>query len=96
MGLFNTTTPETICKAYVDNSQGIDGSAWEAIKEGVISTYIITQAFTSASAAGAGALAGYAGIASAVSQLGLGGLTTTIAGMIGSSVTGAAATAVVT
>jgi hypothetical protein len=41
-------------------------------------------------------LAGYAGIASAVSQLGLGGLTTALAGMMGSSVAGAAATAVVT
>ena len=56
----------------------------------------LLRGITSATAAGAGSLAGYAGIASGVSQLGLGSLTTAIAGMMGSSVTGAAATAVVT
>lgn len=45
---------------------------------------------------GAGPLAGYAGMASAVSQLGIGGLVTSMAGFFGSSATGAAATAVVT
>jgi hypothetical protein len=49
-----------------------------------------------AAAHGAGSLAGYAGIASAVSKLGLGCVTTSIAGAMGSSATGAAATAVVT
>jgi len=93
---FLNTTPEAICKAYIDNSRGIDNSAWEALKEGSLSTYIIIQSVSSASAAGAGALSAYAGIASSVSQLGLGWLTTAIAGMMGSSVTGAAATAVVT
>jgi hypothetical protein len=41
-------------------------------------------------------LSGYAGIASMVSHAGLGGLTSTIAGLLGSNVSGAAATAVVT
>ncbi|MBR8833153.1 MAG: hypothetical protein DSM106950_03685 [Stigonema ocellatum SAG 48.90 = DSM 106950] len=41
-------------------------------------------------------MAGYAGIASAVSHLGNGSLTSAIAGMMGSNVAGAAATAVVT
>lgn len=93
---FLNTTPETVCRAYFDKLDGIDSSTWAAIEEGVTSTYTITQAVTSASAAGAGSLAGYAGIASAVSQLGLGGVMTTIAGMMGSNVAGAAATAVVT
>lgn len=49
-----------------------------------------------AAAHGAGSLAGYAGVASAVSKLGLGWATTSIAGAMGSSASGAAATAVVT
>ena len=49
----------------------------------------------SAAAAGAGSLAGYAGAASAVSSLGLGGVTTAVAGAMGSSATGAAATTLV-
>lgn len=57
---------------------------------------VTTSAIASAAAAGAGSLAGYAGMASAVSSLGLGGATTAIAGAMGSSVSGAAATAVVT
>lgn len=69
---FLNTTPETVCRAYFDKLDGIDSSTWAAIEEGVTSTFTITQAITSASAAGAGSLAGYAGIASAVSQLGLG------------------------
>ncbi|WP_413269506.1 hypothetical protein [Floridanema aerugineum] len=93
---FLNTTPEMVCRAYFDQLNGIDNSTWAAIEQGVTSTYAITQAINSASAAGAGSLAGYAGIASAVSELGLGGLMTTIAGMMGSNVAGAAATAVVT
>ncbi|MBE9226513.1 hypothetical protein IQ264_13880 [Phormidium sp. LEGE 05292] len=89
-------TPETICKAYFDKLKGIDNSKWAAIEEGLASTGTIATAIASASNAGAGALAGYAGIASAVSELGLGGIMTTIAGMMGSNVAGAAATAVVT
>ncbi|MCT7956689.1 hypothetical protein [Laspinema palackyanum] len=94
--IFLDATPEKICKAYQDMSTGIDGSSWSAIEEGAGTTVLLFQTITSASAAGAGNLAGYAGIASAVSQLGLGGLTTTLASVLGSSATGAAATAVVT
>lgn len=93
---FLNTTPETVCRAYLDQLRGVDTLKWQILNKGVAATWTITQAVPSASAAGAGALSGYAGIASAVSQLGLGGITTAIAGMMGSSVTGAAATAVVT
>ena len=41
-------------------------------------------------------MTGYAGMASTVSSLGLGSVTTSVAGAMGSSATGAAATAVVT
>lgn len=85
---FANTTPESFCRAYHDKLEGIDNSTWAAIEEGATSVFTITQAITSASSAGAGALAGYAGIASAVAHLGLGGLTTAIAGMMGSSATG--------
>nr|OEJ76636.1 hypothetical protein BH720_03510 [Desertifilum tharense IPPAS B-1220] len=93
---FLNATPETVCRAYLDQLRGTDTLKWQILQKGVAATWTITQAIPSASAAGAGALSGYAGIASAVSQLGLGGITTAIAGMMGSSVTGAAATAVVT
>lgn len=90
-------TIDRFCKAYLDRAHsGVDNSAQMAIKEGVASTVIIVHAINSASAAGGGSLAGYAGMASAVSHLGLGGLTTTIAAAMGSHATGAAATAVVT
>ncbi len=93
---FLSATPDTICKAYRDMNNGIDTSSWSAIEEGAGTTLLLFHTITSASAAGAGNLAGYAGIASAVSQLGLGGLTTTLASVLGSGATGAAATAVVT
>ncbi|MCT7961159.1 hypothetical protein NG791_10785 [Laspinema sp. D1] len=93
---FLSATPDTICKAYQDMKNGRDASSWSAIEEGAGTTLLLFNTITSASAAGAGNLAGYAGIASAVSQLGLGGLTTTLASVLGSSATGAAATAVVT
>lgn len=48
-----------------------------------------------AASAGAGTLAGYAGMASTVSSLGLGPVTTFVAGAMGSSATGAAATTMV-
>ncbi|RMH71400.1 MAG: hypothetical protein D6680_21750 [Cyanobacteria bacterium J007] len=85
-----------ICQAYLDHKNGIDNSTWNTLVTGSGTTVTILQSITSASAAGAGNLAGYAGIASAVSQLGLGGVTTTLAGFLGSNATGAAATAVVT
>lgn len=72
------------------SSKGLGGVA------GGATTSVITGAIASAAAAGAGNLAGYAGMASAVSSLGLGGVTTAIAGGMGTSVSGAAATAVVT
>jgi len=93
---FLSLGPAIVCQAYSDDLLNIDRATLKAIGEGVNSTTIISGAIASASAAGAGNLAGYAGMASAVSQLGLGGATTAIAGMMGSGATGAAATAVVT
>ncbi|WP_157462218.1 hypothetical protein [Crinalium epipsammum] len=90
------TTPAQLCSIYSDHVNGIDNSQWNSLQKGAASTFTILQAVNSASVAGAGALSGYAGIASAISQLGLGGLTTSVAGLLGSSATGAAATAVVT
>lgn len=96
MKVFLQSTPETMCQAYLDSAQGVDSSSWMAIQEGAGATWVLLQSITTASAAGAGALSGYAGMASTVSQLGLGGLTQLIAGWLGSSASGAAATAVVT
>lgn len=93
---FLRTTPKAFCQAYFDSLAGIDNPTWQAIEEGMAATSTIVGAVTSASSAGAGVLSGYAGMASAVSQMGLGGATTTIAGLMGSNVTGAAATSVVT
>lgn len=91
-----SATPETFCQAYADASQGIDKTAWVAIEKGFESFTVLSQAISSADAAGAGSLKGYAGIASAVSELGLGNLMTLAASLSGSKVAGAAATAVVT
>jgi hypothetical protein len=93
---FLNMTPEAFCGAYFDKVDGVDSPTWRVIEEGAAATATVTGAISSASAAGAGALSGYAGIASAVSQLGLGGLTSAAAGAMGSSASGAAATAVVT
>lgn len=68
----------------------------KAIETGAKTAVVVGTSVVSASVAGAGSLAGYAGIASTVSSLGLGGATTAIAGAMGSSVAGAAATSVVT
>lgn len=92
---FLEATPETVCQAYFDKLDGIDAK-WAAIEEGVGSTILITQSVTAASAAGANGLTGYAAIAAVVPKLGLGSFTKIIAGMMGKSVVGAAATAVVT
>ncbi len=92
---FLEATPEKVCNAYFDKLDGID-SKWAAIEEGVVSTIVLTEAVKAASTAGAGQLAEYAGIASVVSKIGLGSFTKIIAGMMGKSVVGAAATAVVT
>lgn len=74
-----------------------DARAFDAACEqaGMAAT-TLASASAGAYAAGAGALTGYAGMASTVSSLGLGSITTTAAGMLGSSASGAAATAVVT
>ena len=93
---FLNTSPDTVCRAYIDYSQGKDGAAWEAMSQGAEAAFAIADAVGAASAAGAGSLAGYAGMASVVSHLGLGSLMTAIAGGMGSNVAGAAATAVVT
>lgn len=92
---FLNATPETVCRAYFDKLDGFD-SKWAAIEGGAESTIILAQSVTAASIAGAGPLTGYAGIAAAVSKLGLGSFTQIIAGLMGKSVVGAAATAVVT
>lgn len=96
MKFFLESTPETMCRAYRDMSQGLDNATWMTLQKGAGATFVLIQSVTTASLAGAGSLSGYAGIASAVSQLGLGGLTQLVAGWLGSNVTGAAATAVVT
>ncbi len=85
-----------IVDGFVDAQQGVDRSANKSLKAGAGAAITVGTAVGSAAAAGAGSLAGYAGMASAVSSLGLGGATTAIAGAMGSSVSGAAATAVVT
>ncbi len=80
---------------YSDANEGRDdGATLDAVASGAVTG--VTVGYTVATVKGAGALAGYAGTASAVSSLGLGGVTTAIAGAMGSSATGAAATAVVT
>jgi hypothetical protein len=93
---FLNESPDHICYAYVALKNGDDTSQWDAIIKGGTSAVTIGQAINSASIAGAGSLTGYAGMASAISQLGLGGLTQAVAGFLGSSASGAAATAVVT
>lgn len=93
---FLSNSPDLICSAYLDFKNGTDSSLWDGVLEGGLAVAKIGQAIGSAFGAGAGSLSGYAGIASMVSHAGLGGLTSTIAGLLGSNVSGAAATAVVT
>ena len=83
------------CGGYNDASEDtINGALGDVAVSGGFTGGVIVKSVYSAG--GAGSLAGYAGTASAVSKLGLGGATTAIAGAMGSSATGAAATAVVT
>jgi hypothetical protein len=89
---FLYASPEKLCSAYLDP----DRATWSAIEKSGDAAFIVMRALAAAAAAGAGNLTGYAGIASAVSHLGLGGLTTAVAGFMGSHTAGAAATAVVT
>jgi hypothetical protein len=94
---FLETSPQQICRAYWDQRNGTNSSQWDALLKGAEAAVIIGQAMIAASAAGAGPLTGYAGIASAVSTLGLGPIVTaTAATFFGSSAIGAAATSVVT
>ena len=97
---FLQATSDTVCQAYRDYKDGKDNANWVALQEGAGAAFgpimTISQTVAHAAAAGAGNLTGYAGIAAAVSNLGLGGLTTALASALGSSATGAAATAVVT
>jgi|GEM_PF-2508903 len=81
---------------YRDAKTNEDHSMTEALGDGAVTTVVVGYGVGSAMSAGAGSLAGYAGLASAVSNLGLGGATTAIAGAMGSSATGAAATTLVT
>jgi hypothetical protein len=83
-------------KGFKDAKNKTDDSMNTAIQEGAWTAGTVTYGVGAATAHGAGSLAGYAGMASAVSNLGLGGVTTSIAGAMGSSASGAAATAVVT
>ncbi len=85
-----------VVDGFVDAQNGQDMSTEQAINVAAATTGVIVERVASASLAGAGSLAGYAGMASAVSSVGLGGATTAIAGALGSNVAGAAATAVVT
>ncbi len=68
----------------------------KSLETGVKTAVVVGTSVSCASVAGAGSLASYAGIASAVSSLGLGSATTAIAGAMGSSLAGVAATSVVT
>jgi hypothetical protein len=92
---FLESTPDQLCVAYKNAKEGNDKAEWQALTEGASTAFGVSSAIMSASAAGAGNLAGYAGLASAVSSLGLGGVTTAIASALGSGAVGAAATSVV-
>jgi hypothetical protein len=81
---------------YDNPEEGHVAALKNAGMDAAVPTGIIGYSAGMAAVHGAGSLAGYAGIASAVSKLGLGCVTTSIAGAMGSSATGAAATAVVT
>ncbi len=85
-----------------DGAAGEDHAARAAIRHGTGAAAVVGISAASAAAAGAGALTGYAGMAAAVSTLGLGGVTTTLASAAGitaasgASLAGAAATTALT
>ena len=85
-----------VVEGAYDKSNDQSNGHYNAATDGAITTAIVGYSAYTASAAGAGSLTGYAGIASAVSSMGLGGVTSTIAGAMGSQATGAAATTLVT
>ena len=93
---FLITSPQSICHAYWDQRNGTSDVQWNLLLTGAESAVVIGQAIITVSAAGAGSLTGYAGIASAVSTLGLGQIVTATAALLGSNAVGAAATSVVT
>jgi hypothetical protein len=93
---FLNSSPQRICNAYWDQRNGTSSSSWDLLRKEAEAAVIIGQAMILASAAGAGSLTGYAGIASAVSTLGLGQIVTATAALLGSNAVGAAATSVVT
>lgn len=93
---FLKESPAHLCRAYRDSLQDEHNPTWEVLEAGARSAMTLASSISTASAAGAGSLSSYAGLASAVSTMGLGGITTLIAGWLGSNATGAAATAVVT
>lgn len=70
-------------EGLVDGARGEDNSAKVVKRQAAGATVVVGGAVLSASASGAGALAGYAGIASAVSTLGGGAATTAIASAAG-------------
>ena len=93
---FINDSPKKICSAYVNMKNGRDNSKWNnLVQEGGFAIFTIGQKIAAVSP-NAGALTSYAGMASAISELGLGGVTQVIAGFLGSNAVGAAATAVVT
>lgn len=92
MATIPTALSSGVLEAKNDHSHAVKVAG----KQAALAAGTIGAATAGAALSGAGALAGYAGMASAVSTLGLGGVTTAAAGWLGSSATGAAATAVVT
>jgi len=93
---FLNESPAHLCRAYRDSLKDEHNPTWAVLEAGARSAMTLTSSISTASAAGAGSLTGYAGLASTISTMGLGGTTTLIAGWLGSNATGAAATAVVT
>jgi hypothetical protein len=67
----------------LDGARGEDNSVATAKNQAIGASVVVGTAVISASGAGAGALAGYAGLASAVSTLGGGAVTTAIASAAG-------------
>lgn len=81
---FGPSTPWMVgVEGLVDGARGKDNSAKVVKRQTVGATVVVGGAVLSASASGAGALAGYAGLASAVSTLGGGAATTAIASAAG-------------
>lgn len=85
-----------IVEGGYDANNGEDHAAEAGLNEAAFAAGAVGSGVVAASLSGAGALSGYAGVASSVSMLGLGPVTTGVAGLMGSSATGAAATTLVT